>query len=91
MIENGNKKYYTPIEILQMIRDNKTEMNKIWEKYFPSYNSVILLDQITRTLNNARKARKINYMAFKKNETANKFFYAYAIEDIENYLKSEYL
>ena len=91
MIKNGYKIYYTPAEILNFIRDDNTELSKLWTQIFPQYNLIILSDLVFRVLNCARKTRKIDYMAFKKNDDSNKFFYAYTLEDIEKYLRSEYL
>ena len=90
MIENGNKKYYTPNELLDFIEDETTELSKTWKKTFPKFENVVLLDQINRVFSEARKNKSINYVQFKKNKDANKSFYAYAIEDVIDYLVNTY-
>ena len=90
MIENGNKKYYTPNELLDFIEDENTELSKAWKKTFPKYENVVLLDQINRVFSEARKNNSMNYIQFKKNKDANKSFYAYAIEDVIDFLVNTY-
>ncbi len=90
MIENGNKKYYTPNELLDFIEDEKTELSKAWKKTFPKFENVVILDQINRVFSEARKNNSMNYIQFKKNKDANKLFYAYAIEDVIDYLVNIY-
>lgn len=90
MIENGKKKYYTTNELIDFIEDEKTELSKAWKKTFPKFEIVVLLDQINRVISEARKNNLINYIQFKKNKDANKSFYAYAIEDVIDYLENSY-
>ena len=90
MIENGGKKYYTPNELIDFIKDETTELSKVWKKTFPKFENVVLLDQINRVFSEARKTNSINYIQFKKNKAANKSFYAYAIEDVIDYLVNIY-
>ena len=90
MVENGNKKYYTSIELQDFIEDEKTEIGKVWKKTFPKFDRVVLLDQINRVFSEARKNNSINYIQFKKNKDANKSFYAYSIEDVIDYLVNTY-
>ena len=90
MIENGNKEYYTPNELLDFIEDEKTELSKAWKKTFPKFENVVILDQINRVFSEARKNNSMNYIQFKKNKDANKLFYAYAIEDVIDYLVNTY-
>ena len=90
MIENGNKKYYTPNELLDFITDEKTELCKIWKKTFPKFEEVVLLDQINRVFAEARKHNSIVYIQFKKNKDVNRLYYAYAVEDVIDYLVNAY-
>ena len=90
MIENKSKKYYTPNELLDFIEDESTELSKTWKKTFPKFENVVLLDQINRVFSEARKNNSIVYIQFKKNKDANKSFYAYAIEDVIDYLVNAY-
>lgn len=90
MIENGNKKYYTTNELQDFIENEKTEISRIWKNTFPKFDRVVLLDQINRVFSEARKNNTINYIQFKKNKDANKSFYAYAIEDVIDYLVNTY-
>ena len=90
MIENGNKKYYTPNELLDFIEDERTELSKAWKKTFPKFENVVLLDQINRVFSDAKKNNSINYIQFKKNKDSNRQFYAYAIEDVIDYLENTY-
>lgn len=90
MIENENKKYYTTNELLDFIRDENTELSQAWKKSFPKYDKVVLLDQLSRVFTEARKDNAINYIRFKKNINSNKSFYAYAIEDVIDYLKNAF-
>lgn len=90
MIENDGKKYYTPNELIDFIKDETTELGKVWKKTFPKFEKVVLLDQINRVFSDARKNNSVNYIQFKKNQNANKSFYAYAIEDVVDYLENIY-
>ena len=90
MIENGNKKYYTSNELLDFIEDENMELSKVWKKTFPKFENVVILDQINRVFSEARKNNSMNYIQFKKNKDANKLFYAYAIEDVIDYLVNTY-
>ena len=90
MVENKNKKYYTTNELLDFIEDEKTELGKTWKRVFPKFESIVLLDQVSRVLAEARKIKSVNYIQFKKNKDSNKQFYAYAIEDVIDYLVNVY-
>ena len=90
MIENGNKKYYTTNELIDFIEDESTELSKIWKETFPKFGRVVLLDKIARVFSEAKKINQINYIQYKKNKDSNKLFYAYAIEDVIDYLKNSY-
>lgn len=87
MIEYDGKKYYTPVEILDLIEDDNSDLSSKWKKRYPKYGKIVLLDQINRVLQAARKERSINYMKFKKNQNSEKLFYAYTEKDIIDYLE----
>ena len=88
MIEYDGKKYYTPVEILDLIEDGTSDLSKVWKKHFPNYKNVVLLDQINRVLQTARHERKINYMKFKKSPKSEKLFYAFTEKDVIEYLEN---
>lgn len=88
MIEHKGKNYYIPFEVLDIITDSNSELSQLWAKHFPKFQNVVLIDQISRVLTNARKKQLIKFVEFKKNKDSNKVFYAYAIEDIIEYIKS---
>lgn len=88
MIKYDGKKYYTPVEFLDLIEDGTSEISEAWKKHFPNYKKVILLDQIKRVLQEARNERKINYMKFKKSQDSEKLFYAFTEKDVIDYLEN---
>lgn len=90
MIENNDKKYYTTMELMDFIHDDSTKLSQVWKKTFPKFEKVVLLDQISRVFGEAKKNNLINYIKYKKTESANKSFYAYAIEDVIDYLENTY-
>ena len=90
MIENKNKKYYTINELLDFIENESTELSKVWKTTFPKFANVVLLDQIARVFGEAKRNKQINYIQFKKNKDSQKSYYAYAIEDVIDYLKNSY-
>ena len=87
MIEYEGKNYYTPVEILDLIEDEKSDLSVVWNKHFPNYKAIVLLDQIKRVLQTARLERKINYMKFRKSLKSEKMFYAFTEKDIIDYLE----
>ena len=88
MIKYDGKKYYTPVEFLDLIEDGTSDLSKIWKNHFPNYKRVVLLDQIKRVLQDARNERKINYMKFKKSQYSEKLFYAFTEKDVIDYLEN---
>ena len=89
MIDFNEKKYYTPAELLEFINNDSTELSKVWAKKFPKYKEVVVLDQINRVVEQARKERKINFIKFKKNPSANRLFYGYTVKDVIDYLSKQ--
>ena len=90
MIENKGKRYYTPREMLEIITDEKTELSKAWKKRFPKFQSIVLLDQINRVLNDARRNKEISFISFNKSQHAHKEYYAFTLEDVIDYLVNTY-
>lgn len=88
MIEFNNKKYYQPIELIDFINDSQTKLSKLWKQKFPKYQQVVLLDQINRVLNDARRNKEISFISFNKSQYAHKEYYAYKLEDVISYLEN---
>ena len=92
MIENNGKKYYTAFEIRQMLNDGyEDQLNQFWRIRFPKKKNreVILLEQVSRVLHQARKDKKISYIEFTKCQGGSKKYYAFPLEDIVEYLQQD--
>lgn len=90
MIEHNGKKYYSIMELIDFINDEDTELHSVWKRYFPKYKNVVLLDQVSRILGAAKKAKKIDFLEYTKHPETFRKYYAYTILDVINYITKEY-
>ena len=88
MIEHEGKKFYTTYEITDLINDDKTEIHKLWEKKYPNYQNVVLLEQVNRILYEAKRNKKIVFIEYTKTENARKKYFAFWIDSVIEYIEN---
>lgn len=88
MIENNGRKYYTALECVELINDESTEIHKVWEKKYPNYQNIVLLDQVNRILYEAKKLKKISFVEYTKTEKSNKKYFAFQIDEVIEYIST---
>ncbi len=88
MIENNGKQYYTAAEIRDLINDSSTEIHAVWKRLFPKYRNVVLLEQVTRILYEAKNYKKIDIVEFTRDENGIKKYFAFYIVDVIEYIKN---
>ena len=86
MIEHKGKKFYTTYEIVDLINNPETEIHKNWKNCFPKYENVILYEQVTRILYEAKKHKEITFVQFTKGKNGKKVYYAFLLEDVISYI-----
>lgn len=89
MIEHNGKKYYTAFELLDFLNDENSELHAAYKKRFPKYEKSVRLEHINRTLTLARRAKKIQFLEYKKNKDSSKVFFAYAMQDVIDYINTK--
>lgn len=91
MIENEGKKYYTTYEILNLVRDETSELNELWNNRFPKYRERqrILFEQVSRVLYKAKNRKQISYITFTRSEQGTKKYFAFLLEDVIAFLREE--
>ena len=88
MIEHEGKKFYTTYEITDLINDETTEIHKVWKEKNPNYINVVLREQVTRILYEAKKTKKVVFIEYTKTENASKKYFAFWIDDVIDYVKN---
>ena len=88
MIEHEGKKYFTTYELLDFVNNSESDLGKAWAARFPKFKKTVLMDQLSRVLTGGRQAKQIKFLEFKKNEKSSRVFFAYAPEDVVEYLKT---
>ena len=86
MIENNGKKYYTPYEIVDLINNPDTEIHKKWKERFPKFENIILYEQVTRIIYEAKKNKEVAFVQFTRGEKGKKIYYAFLIDDVLTYI-----
>ena len=89
MIENNGKKYFTTIEIVELINDETTELHNKWVEKHPNYKEVILLEQVNRILYEAKKNKEISVVEYTKSEKSSKKYFAFLIDDVIAYISKD--
>lgn len=88
MIEHEKKKYFTNYELLELIRDENTELHKAWKAAFPKFENVILLEQVNRVLYEAKKYKKVEFVEFTKTKSSKKKYFAFEINSVIDYISN---
>ena len=87
MIEHDGKKFYTIYEITDLIEDSTTELHKVWEKKYPNYRNVILVEQVSRVLYEAKRNKAVVFIEYTKTKNANKKYFAFSVESVIEYMQ----
>ena len=90
MIEHEGEKYYTILEISDLIEDTRTDLHKVWKEKYPNYQNIILPEQVSRVLYEAKRNKDIVFIEYTKTKNANKKYFAFSINSVIEYIQKSY-